>query len=71
LLTALANSRISLAARALALREQHGFELYFHAEPALRGCFGDTEGYLPRRIAVKSGAMYSLCGSTCGIRRRS
>lgn len=39
----------SLAARAPALRDQHGLELHFHVVPSLLGCFGDAVGYLPLR----------------------
>ena len=37
----------TLAARADALKDQHGLVLHFHTTPALRGCFGDTVSYLP------------------------
>ena len=37
---------LTLAARAPALREQHGVALHFHTVPALHGCFGTEVGYL-------------------------
>lgn len=40
---------LGLAARAPALRQQHGVELHFHVQPHLAGCFGAAVGYLPVR----------------------